>query len=136
MEQILGHVGRCTLEFECQPERWLKSGEAPLVANASSISVHNPTPYTAKPLIKIVRSGNMTVSVGGVSLMLIADVTGLGTVTIDCDAGTITAGGVDMYGSTTFYTRYYDFPELPPGDVTISATNATQITVTPRWYVL
>lgn len=136
VEQILGHVGRCTLEFECQPERWLKSGEEPIVANTSVLTIHNPTPYTAKPLIEIVRTGDTTIQIGNVSYMKIANGTGLGTVTIDCDTGAITAGGVDMYGATQFYTTYYDFPELTPGDVTITASNATKITVTPRWYVL
>lgn len=136
VEQILGHVGRCTLEFECQPERWLKIGEKPIVAESTMLTIHNPTPYTAKPLIEITRTGNTTISIGNTAYMLIAYGAGLGTVTVDCDTGTITAGDVDMYGSTTFYTTYYDLPTLPPGDVTITATNATQISVKPRWYLL
>lgn len=136
VEQILGHVGRCTLEFECQPERWLKSGEEPIVASSTMLTIHNPTPYIAKPLIQIVRTGNTTVSIGIDDYLTVGYGSGLETVTIDCDTGTITAGGENMYGSTTFYTAYCDLPELPPGDVTISATNATQITAIPRWYLL
>lgn len=136
VEQILGHVGRCTLEFECQPERWLKSGETPIARDAGLLTINNPTPYTAKPLIEIVRTGSTTVSIGIDDYLTIGYASGLETVVIDCDTGTITAGGVDMYGGTTFYKAYCDLPELPPGLVTISATNATQITVTPRWYLL
>lgn len=136
VEQIMGRWGRCTLEFECQPERWLKIGEKPITADTSILTIHNPTPYTAKPLIEIVRTGDTTISIGNAAYMMISYGSGMSNVVIDCDVGTITAGGLDMYGATSFYTTYYDFPELPPGDVTISATNATRISVTPRWYLL
>lgn len=137
VEQILGHVGRCTLEFECQPERWLKSGETPIVASSSMLTIHNPTPYTAKPLITINRSGDTVVKIGNDSFMEISYTSGTATVTIDCDAGTIYSGTTDLYPATSFFHTYPDFPALAAGsDTTITATNASNIEVTPRWYVL
>ena len=136
IEQIMGRYGRCTLEFECQPERWLKAGEIPVSAASTSITLHNPTVYKAKPLITITRTGDTTVKIGNDSYMLIAYTSGTPTVTIDCDKGTIKSGSTNLYPATTFYHTYNDFPALDEGDTTITATNATQITVTPRWYVL
>lgn len=137
IKQILGHVGRCTLEFECQPERWLKSGEIPIETTSTSLTIHNPTLYRAKPLITITRTGTTDISIGNTSYMSIAGATSYPTVVIDCDAGTIRSGTTNLYGTTTFYRTYNDFPTLAQEvDTTINATNATKISVVPRWYVL
>ena len=137
VEQILGHVGRCTLEFECQPERWLKSGETPVDLSSSS-TIENPTAYTAKPGIAVFGSSGslIPIAVDGDVLM---EVQGQGSdaVLIDCAEGTIqNNGGTNLYGATIFYTSYHDFPTIPPGAHTITATGATALLVLPRWYVL
>ena len=139
VEQIMGRYGRCTLEFECQPERWLKSGEIPIVTtSATVIGGRNLTPNTTKPLLKITRSSSTTVSQGNQTLFTIGGYDSDDKdVIIDCAEGTImSGGGVDLYGSTTFATDYHVFPTLKPGDNVIWATNSTRIEIVPRWYVL
>lgn len=138
VEQILGHVGRCTLEFECQPERWLKSGEA-AVNLSSNHTIENPTAYTAKPGILVAGASNalISIAVDGETLMAVTGLGDTAPIFIDCAEGTIKDNdGTSLYGSTIFYTSYQDFPTIPPGAHTITATNAAGIFVQPRWYVL
>ena len=136
IEQIMGRYGRCTLEFECQPERWLKSGQDPITASSSSLTIHNPTLYRAKPLITVVRTAASTVKIGNDAFFEVGYTSSLGSITIDCEKGTIYSGSTNMYGATTFSHPYNDFPTLRAGDTTLTVTNATSITVVPRWYVL
>lgn len=139
VEQVLGRWGRCTLEFECHPERWLKSGEEPVVTTSSTgLAIRNQTPYISKPLIKVTRSASTVISYSNQTLFTVGGYDSDDKdVIIDCAEGTIVSGGgVDLYGSTTFATDYHVFPTLKPGDNVIWCTNATRIEIVPRWYVL
>ena len=132
----MGRYGRCTLEFECQPERWLKSGDEEIQLTDGTI--YNPTGNVAKPIIRIVRSATTVLSVNNDAFMSIGGYSSGNTnVYIDCENGTIIDGqGNDLYGSTVFYKNFQDFPTLEPGTSTIAATNSTLVYVTPRWWVL
>ena len=139
IEQIMGAYGKCTLEFDCLPERWLKSGEQELDISVTG-TIHNPTKNTAYPILKTTKIGDVTVAVDGVNVLTVG-VSESGvqtTVIIDCENGTIqTSAGVDLYGSTTFYTDFHEFPKIPPGNHTITASGTgTVLIVRPRWYVL
>lgn len=137
IEQILNAWGRCTLEFDCRPERWLVSGEEPISTLFGSI--YNPTPNYARPLIKM--SGGtdtLSLTLNGTKVI---EVTGQGSnnpVIIDCDAATITdASGENIMGAATFYLPYNEFPKLAPGANTIFfGSNVTAYEITPRWWVL
>ena len=137
VEQILGRWGRCTLDFECHPERWLFAGEETYDVTVTG-NIHNPTPYNAKPLILITRSSTTSVALGADAYMSIGGYNSSDTdVVIDCEAGTIMSGkGVNLYGSTVFSFPFNEFPELVPGDNVVTATNASSVEIVPRWYVL
>ena len=51
------------IEFNCKPQRFLKSGEAP-VSVASGDTITNPTLFDAHPLIKFNAGGNGTINIG------------------------------------------------------------------------
>lgn len=63
----LNRAGKFTLEFDCQPQRWLKmfseyrtvwtQGET-----ASNIRIANPTKYIASPVIRVYGYGNFTLN--------------------------------------------------------------------------
>lgn len=56
-----GQAGEFAIEFECKPQRYLKSGETEVsVANNGTIT--NPTLFESQPLLKVIGSGNMTVN--------------------------------------------------------------------------
>ena len=53
VETVLKNHGRATLEFDVQPQRYLKSGETPLTfTGGSTTSITNPTQFEARPLLK------------------------------------------------------------------------------------
>ena len=53
VETVLKNHGRATLEFDVQPQRYLKSGETPLTFQGGSVStITNPTKFEARPLLK------------------------------------------------------------------------------------
>lgn len=53
VETVLRNHGRVTLEFDVQPQRYLKSGETPLTFQGGSVStITNPTQFEARPLLK------------------------------------------------------------------------------------
>ena len=136
--QILGRWGRCTLEFDCRPERWLRSGEAPVFGNTSTIpDFFNPTSFNAKPLINLGGSSSMTLSVNSQQYLTVQGQGSNGPVIIDCDTGTITdAAGVNLMGSVNFAGTYDELPVFGPGDNTVTVSNVSSWEITPRWWTL
>lgn len=138
-------AGTTTLSFDCQPQRWLKSGENEININAASTTINNPTKFNSKPLIKIVGRGNYTFT------FTYSDSTTSeftfkipaandGTYYIDCES-------MDCYkdpADTTVYPNSFitvdEFPVLKPGNTTIAitkpSTTVREIKLTPRWYIL
>ena len=53
---ILFKFGRAELEFEVQPQRYLKSGEQEIEITADQSTVYNPTNQNAFPLIKVAKT--------------------------------------------------------------------------------
>lgn len=59
---ILDHGARATLTFDCKPERYLKIGEKTISYDvrdneAIEYRFYNPTPYPAKPIIRLYSTG-------------------------------------------------------------------------------
>lgn len=57
VENRLARFGRAQIPFECQPQRYLKSGETPISYEGDSstaFSITNPTRFEARPLLKFV----------------------------------------------------------------------------------
>lgn len=53
VETVLKNHGRATLEFDVQPQRYLKSGETPLTFAGGDVStITNPTQFEARPLLR------------------------------------------------------------------------------------
>lgn len=119
-----------TLNFDCKPERWLKSGERPINFTTSG-NLYNHTYLTAKPLIRVYgTSGSVTVNNTTVSL------TGVSTYAdIDCEAQeTHKDSDYTLNARTTLANGEY--PSLVPGTNTVSFTGFSRIEITPRWWIL
>lgn len=59
-------AGVTTLEFDCKPQRFLKSGAISRQLNSATYTITNPTYCPSKPLFEIAASNsNVTVSCGG-----------------------------------------------------------------------
>lgn len=124
---ILNRFGRATIEFDCKPQRFYKFGNQFITLTNAQI-MHNPSPFTAKPLIVVQGSGAATITDGTHQLSL----TSCNNVTIDCDAKQIYQGSINVnrYGSGSF-------PELPTGDTRIFWSGGiTSVKLKPRWWTI
>lgn len=127
IDNILGRFGKATIEFDCKPQRFYKIGDFP-IAMASGQKLHNPSPFTAKPLLVVQGSGAGTISDGTNTLSL----TNCNNLTIDCDI-------MQIYQGTTNKNNVGSgkFLELPEGDTAITWTGGiTSVKLTPRWWTI
>lgn len=57
---MYNRAGKFKLQFDCKPQRYLKTGEEPLTDPGNGIwYVHNPTLFAAKPLIEVYGYGKL-----------------------------------------------------------------------------
>lgn len=127
IENILNRFGRATIEFNCKPQRFYKSGEFDIeLENGQELM--NPSPFTAKPLLTVSGSGTGTIS-DGVNTITLTDSDG---VTIDCDIMQVYKGTVNKNNTASGY-----FLELPKGCSTITWTGGiTGVSIRPRWWTI
>lgn len=126
----LMQYGESTLTFTCRPERFYKSGEAPFSVSNGDYIV-NPTKFSSKPLINIVASGTVTVSINGVAI--VATVTDY--INIDCEQ--MNAYRLTSENKNDKITG--SFPVIVPGAnaVSISVTGTlTAVNITPRYFTI
>lgn len=130
IENILFHAGRVTVEFNCKPQRFLKTGETALELSAAT-TLRNPTGFTALPLLTVYGSGSGTLSVGAYSVR-ISNIGG--SLYIDSDIQDAYAGSVNRNADVTMSDG---FPRLSPGETVVSWTGGvTRVGVVPRWWTL
>jgi len=121
--------GEFDLAFDCKPQRFLIAGKF-THSLADGDAIQNPTPFNAKPLIKVTGYGNLTINNEVItianayaSVMIDSDI-------MDCYSGTANANGAVTFASG-------DFPELYPGSNGIEYDNTiTAVEITPRWWIL
>ena len=122
--------GSFTLDFDCQPQRWLTIGEKPVAVSAgSSVKLKNPTRQKALP--KILVAGTGTFSVGSNTATLSAN---NGSTVVDSEIMDTYEGATNRNGNISFSAGKY--PELPAGDTTIAAGSGVSLIVFPRWWTL
>ncbi len=131
---IKNDAGQVDLTFDCMPQRFLKTGEEWLVP-ATGAAIHNPTLFTALPLIWVkaltgVTVDSTTITVGGTSFTL-SDMTGQRRY-IDCETQRAYWGTTSKDSTMTG-----DFPTLQPGDNTVTYdSTAVEVQIQPRWWTL
>ena len=148
VETVLKNHGRATLEFDVQPQRYLKSGETPLTfTGGSTTSITNPTQFEARPLLKftdtstlpdyvsqtLTMQNDLRISVSG-EVVPVASGFGFSVSTaVNCSgkvSARITGNGVAFYDSNG-QTRGGGF--IPSGKVDASGANSTWATAVPDW---
>lgn len=129
IEQRLRVLNPFEIEFDCMPQRYLKSGETAVTFGAAG-TLSNPYGFPALPLIKVHGSGAGTVSVGGVTV-IINDMTDF--LILDCE----NMNAYNDDGNQNLNINAPVFPVLEAGDNGIAFTGGvTKIEITPRWWVL
>ncbi len=152
IEHELWTFGRATLEFDCKPEYYLKSGEQAVtlfenVDLSSTItknkSIVNPYVVSARPLIRLTGRGQIRIMAEGsdprtpmtdITIQLESSDT---TFEIDCDSY-----AVQDPSKITYHTTYPVLPMLFPGTNLFVLTNVgvsspgyvTKMEVIPRWW--
>lgn len=127
ISNILGRFGKATIEFDCKPQRFYKSGDFFInLSNGSKLV--NPSPFTAKPEIIVVGSGAGTLSINDKTLSL----TNTTNVTIDSDVMQVFRNGANANSIASG-----EFPDLPEGESTISWTGGILgVRIKPRWWTI
>ena len=130
-EVFYAEDGRFDLEFDCQPQRWLMSGEQPVeVPAGGSVVLINPTLKAALPKI-VVTAGTGQIGIGSQTVTLSAN---NGATTIDSEMQDTYEGATNRNGNVSFSNGRY--PELAPGTTTITAGAGMTLAVYPRWWQL
>ena len=134
IESVVEKAGKFTVNFDCKPQRFLISGEAPFEYLEPSFIV-NPTRFAAKPLIVVYGTGPGVLTVGKtvVEIKELED-----QVTLDCEVENAyrqVGEGAPENKNKTVYA--IPFPELLPGENTVTWTGGiTSVRITPRWWTL
>lgn len=128
VENLLRTFGKASLSFNCKPQRYLKSGEIPVILTANGI-INNPKPFIALPVITVYGTGSGVLTVGDTSIS-ISDIGGY--VTLDSE-------NQECYHVTTPRdgTISGSFPELKYGNNNITISGGiTSIEVIPLFWTL
>lgn len=129
------HAGRTTIEFDCKPQRFLKSGEREIKNVSSGFILKNPTNFPASPIIKFKTPSNTTT----VGTMNVGDynisVKGVASANLILDSSI-----QDAYDATRnlnpYVTLSKGFPLLVPGKNTITFSNLTNVEIIPNWWTI
>lgn len=135
IEEQLNKVGSFTVTFNCKPFKYSFAGQQTVSADASELTITNPTAFESRPYIKLYGSGTVRLMVSSI---------GQGTTTL-------VLSGVDEYIEidSELMNCYKDtvlkndtvtgegFPVLKPGENSIAcAGNVRRVEVVPRWRCL
>ena len=135
IEEQLNKVGSFTVTFNCKPYKYSFAGQETVSADASELTITNPTAFESKPYIKLYSSGT-------VRLMIMPD--GQGTTTwvisdvdeyIEIDSELMNCFKDTVLKNDTVTSE--GFPVLKPGENSITcAGNVWWIEIVPRWRCL
>ena len=121
--------GRATLEFDCQPQRWLKNGQLPVAVQSGQSLINTWQP--AKPLIQVTGTGDGTLVAGG-STISISNMTG--AITLDSETEDAYSGTENLNNNVQVNGGY---PILQNGETAVSFSGGiTAVQITPRWWSL
>lgn len=127
-EEYMNRVGTFDLEFNCKPQRFLKSGEKQIEFLAAG-SLFNKTNFGAQPKIHVTGSGNGTVAIGD----FLITITNLDSyMDIDCELMDATKGAANENAKVSFNA---DNLLLEPGENGVNFTGGIEsVIITPRWF--
>lgn len=131
-ENLFNEAGRATLNFECKPQRYLKTGDD-VVTFSSPGTITNPTKYTSLPIITITTDNTTgTVGIGNCSFT-VKD--GAGTITVNSETQDVYTGTANKNYYVTLVSG--SFPTLESGSNTITFSGGvTKVEIIPKWWTI
>lgn len=133
LSQRLRTLAPFDIEFDCKPQRFLKSGEIETVFPASEESayIYNQTGFDSKPMIKIYGSGEGILKIGKYTVEIAK--TNYSPIILDCDS----QNAYSLLNNLNKYVNAPEFPVLIPGKNEISIEGAiSSVSIIPRWWEL
>ena len=135
IEEQFNKLGSFRVTFNCKPFKYSFAGQQTVSADASELTITNPTAFESRPYMKIYGSGLIRLMVQpegeGASLWTISEVDEC--IEIDSEL-------MNCFKDTTLKNDTVTgdgFPMLKPGTTTIAcAGNVQRIEVIPRWCCL
>lgn len=127
---ILQQAGRATVQFNRKPQRFLKSGDRPIIVTKQT-TLFNPTQFNSKPLIIVNGTGSGVVNICGYSVKIdnLED-----EITIDCELEESYKGTNNQNKKVTLSNGY---PLLVPRDNIVNFSGEiTKVTIIPRWWTI
>lgn len=118
IENVMNQYGRAEIAFSCMPQKYLLSGQE----ETSDLTVINPTPFDAKPLITV--SGQGTITIGSRTITVLETVANF---EIDCET---------QNADDNTKISCLEFPVLTSGENTITLDGITSFKMIPRWWTL
>ena len=157
--KVITRAGNFTLKFDCKPQRYLVSGEDPIILTSGAL-ITNPTLFYAKPLLKVI--GNGTVRIEPYEFIVsgndgeiwidseIMESYRLVHTLYDLTDEELTViqdeNGVDIEVSKEATPEAmeafiefvnYVYPQIKPGDVPVwISSGIEELTIIPRWWRL
>lgn len=119
-------AGKFDIPFDCDPRRFLKSGEKFTTFNDDGV-IHNPTYFDAKPLLRVVGVGIVAINEKEIEIT-----ENESYVYIDLES-------LNAYHESTNMNNKVSIEDgisLKAGDNTININGVTEIQVTPRWWTI
>lgn len=123
-------MGKFTLSFTRQPQRFLKSGEVEH-SYTGIAKLYNFSGMIARPLIRIY--GNGVLSVNGKAVEIANNP---GYIDIDSEDRSCTMGDVDCSSKVTLENHEFPVLDAVENTLNIESGSITQYTVIPRWWML
>lgn len=133
MTNIYNHGSEIQIDFDCKPQRFLKSGDEVITITRSGTKIQNPTAFSSLPIITVYGSGGVSLYIGDytVSISQILN----GSITIDSEIQDAYQG---YNNRNSYVTTPNGFPVLNPGltNISYSGTGVTKLEVIPKWHTL
>ena len=128
IDNLMNSDGFCSVEFECDPRRFLKNGDVARARGANTTLV-NPTKFTALPLVYLDMQANSTLSLNG---SVIFQFTSAGKYYIDSEHETITTDS----GSPVHGLARGKFPKLYQGESVFETSGMNSGWIIPNWWTI
>ena len=134
IEEQLSKVGSFTVTFNCKPFKYSFAGQQTVSADASELTITNPTAFESRPYIKLYGSGTVTLNIssGGSTtswtISAINEYIEIDSELMNCFKGTMLKNDV---------VKGAEFPVFKSGICTINCNgDVSRIEVIPRWCCL
>lgn len=145
--KLLNRAAEATLTFDCKPQRFLKSGELPIILTQENMKyaglgvytsyLCNPTSFPAKPLLIVHGSDGIVVHVYVAGIVFKFTST-TNPMYIDCETQNayrlLEDGTMENANSEISIAN---FPVLAPGETRVSiSARVDKLEIIPRWWTL